>query len=549
MVADARWGGRHGKGRDHAERLASLSSVDLRLLQIVPEHRVVTQTQLELLVEDVPARTLRYRTARLHRLGLIGRTRPYRERGSAPYHLWPTRRRDALARGAPPPRGGERREPNPTFIAHAAALTDFYVALVSRLPAGIELASFVREGEAREAFRSIDGRRRAIAPDARIEFEDEGGRRLIGLLEVDLGTMSHRRLRAKARGYADYARAGAWRERHEFCPALVFATVAERRALAFLTALEQELEDGSELRACACGLVREPGRAVAEPIWRLLGGTEAVELIEALREARRPYDEERVRVEELRRRQQAERERLRSDPAALRAHLRRERRGLPERLDDPVATALELLLEGEAELAEVERGALGALAGMLADPLVIRWAEREPDAGEREALDQLADYYRSRQRQEVERVAGRLGEGPALRRARRRLEAGELLSLLDLNWLAKDAERDHEARAEQERLRVAYLERRQREARWLAKDQGLAGRLRRRPESFLTEVDRRLLRVCRDCEETAYPHADEPTASGTAGDVARRCHFCGRGGLEHLADGADTGVEGERARA
>ncbi|MGH2741607.1 MAG: hypothetical protein ACRDN8_03795, partial [Thermoleophilaceae bacterium] len=72
-------------------------------------------------MEDVPARTLRYRTRRLHRLGLIGRTGPYRERGSAPYHLWPTRAGDAVARGGAAPRGGERREPSPTFIAHAAA--------------------------------------------------------------------------------------------------------------------------------------------------------------------------------------------------------------------------------------------------------------------------------------------------------------------------------------------------------------------------------------------------------------------------------------------
>ncbi|MGH8572019.1 MAG: replication-relaxation family protein, partial [Gammaproteobacteria bacterium] len=416
-----------------SDRTASLSPLDLRLLEIVSEHRVVTQTQLEVLVEDVPARTLRYRTRRLHRLGLIGRTRPYRERGSAPFHLWPTRTADALARGASAPRGGERREPSPTFIAHAVAITDFYVALARRLPAGVELVSFAREGEAREPFRSLGGRRRAIAPDARIELEGEDERRLVGLLEVDLGTMSHRRLRAKARGYADYARVGVWRERHDFCPALVFATIAERRALAFLDALEEELGAESELLACACGLAREPERAVAESVWQLLGSTEPVELIGALCEARRPYDEERARLEELRQRDQAERERLRSDPIALRTYLRLQRLGLSERLGEPVRTALELLLEGEEELAEPERGALEALAGMLADPLVGRWAEREPDAAEREALARLADHCRSRQLQEVNTLGRRLGENPALRRARRRLKSGELLSALDLN--------------------------------------------------------------------------------------------------------------------
>ncbi|MGH8573540.1 MAG: hypothetical protein ACREX8_13350, partial [Gammaproteobacteria bacterium] len=77
-----------------------------------------------------------------------------------------------------------------------------------------------------------------------------------------------------------------------------------------------------------------------------------------------------------------------------------------------------------------------------------------------------------RQLQEVERLGRQLGEGAALRRARRRLESGELLSSLDLNWLGEDAQRDGEARVKQERLRAAYLERREREARALAKAHG-----------------------------------------------------------------------------
>lgn len=45
----------------------------------------------------MPPRTLRYRCNRLSKLGLLGRTRPYRERGSAPHHIWPTRRGEAMA--------------------------------------------------------------------------------------------------------------------------------------------------------------------------------------------------------------------------------------------------------------------------------------------------------------------------------------------------------------------------------------------------------------------------------------------------------------------
>jgi hypothetical protein len=516
----------------YSDRTASLSDLDLRLLQIVSEQRVVTQTQLENLLADVPTRTLRYRTARLHRFGLVGRTRPYRERGSAPFHLWPTRRGDALARGSPPPRGGERSEPNPTFLAHASALTGFYVALAAKLPSGVVLVSFAREADAREPYRALDGRRRAIAPDARAELEDDDGRRLVGLLEVDLGTMSHRRLRAKARGYADYAHASAWRERHDFCPALLFATVAEPRAAAFLDLLTDELKEYATLFACACGLVREPGRAVVEPVWQTAGDGRPLDLVVALREARRPYDEEHARLEEVRRREREERERLLRDSVALRDYLHRQRLSTPELLGDPTRTAIEFLLEGEGEPAEPERRALSALGQMLADPLVGRWAERDPDPREREALAGLVEHCRSQQLRQVTTLADRLGEGPALRRARRRLEAGGLLSAVDLGWLPHDAERDREARTNQESLRAAYLERREEEARRLAKAQGLTGRLRRGSDDFLEEVDRRLLRFCPRCEEIAYPGGDAGMAWSKPGDPAGLCRFCGQGDLE-----------------
>ena len=105
-------------------RTPALSDLDLRILDLLASHRVLTQTQLASINPETPARTLRYRCARLARHGLAGRSRPYRERGSAPHHLWPTRRGEALVTGGPTPRGGERREPNPLFLAHAAGLSE-----------------------------------------------------------------------------------------------------------------------------------------------------------------------------------------------------------------------------------------------------------------------------------------------------------------------------------------------------------------------------------------------------------------------------------------
>lgn len=72
--------------------------------------------------------------------GLVfsGRSRPYRERGSAPYHLWPSRRADVLVHGTPVSRGGERGEPNPLFLAHAAGVTELY-ALLSTQAGSLDL--------------------------------------------------------------------------------------------------------------------------------------------------------------------------------------------------------------------------------------------------------------------------------------------------------------------------------------------------------------------------------------------------------------------------
>ena len=154
-------GARRSTGRRLA-REPALSDLDLRILKLLSRHRVMTQTQLAAVSPGTPIRTLRHRCARLAGAGLVGRTRPYRERGSAPNHLWPTRKGEALACGGPPPRGGERREPNPLFLAHAAGLTEVWVALETTLPDGVQLARFGREAEAREPF-TVPATPRAVA--------------------------------------------------------------------------------------------------------------------------------------------------------------------------------------------------------------------------------------------------------------------------------------------------------------------------------------------------------------------------------------------------
>ncbi len=425
----------------------ALSEVDRKLLGLVCAHRVLSQVQLQRLFPEVPDRTLRYRTRRLHGLALLGRSRPYRERGSAPWHFWPTRHADALIKGEPAPRRSERAEPGPVFIAHAAAVSELYVALATGPPAAVRLEEFCREP--RERCRAADGRERAIAPDTTVWLRDEDGRLLVCQVEVDLGTMSRTRLRAKAKGYAAYASREAWTERHYWCPALLFATTSRIRARAFLELLAAELPEppcyspGERMVAAACEKATDLSTAVSERCWRSLDGREDLELVECLELARRPYDRHQAEQQARERAEQQEHERLLADPAALRDHLRDRttaRYLLEEPFGETEARALELLLDGTEPLAECERSALVALAGQ--DPLNARVRGEPPSAAVEQRLGRLADHYRQAQLARVDNLAERYGEGPHLRAARSTLNGG-LLSRSYAEDLERQAREDH----------------------------------------------------------------------------------------------------------
>ncbi|MEN3284314.1 MAG: hypothetical protein V7607_5454 [Solirubrobacteraceae bacterium] len=280
-----------GRGVVRAE-LNELNDLDYRLLELVSWLRVVTQTQLERLHADVPGRTLRYRTQRLYRLGLVGRTRPYRDLGSAPHHLWPTNRADALVRGQPPPRRGERRAPNPLFLAHSAAISEVYVILRTQSgEAGLSLAEFRREGEARKAFADANGRRRAIAPDALIAVRDDHDRLLRGHVELDLGTMTHARLRTKLGGYLAHAERGRGAAGAPPPPVLLFITTSTRRADTFANTV-RTLRTGDrwhgrceDLGVAICARARQLEGLLVAACWRDACSDELMTLRDCLRAA------------------------------------------------------------------------------------------------------------------------------------------------------------------------------------------------------------------------------------------------------------------------
>lgn len=542
--------------------LASLTDTDRRLLTLLAEQRVLTQTQLERLFPDTPGRTVRYRTERLTRLGLVGRSRPYRAKGSAPFHYWPTRASDAFVRGEPAPRGGERAEPNPQFLRHAERLSELYVLLCVQAPTvGLRLHAFKREGDAREMFRA-DGRERALAPDALIHLHDNSGRGLLAFVELDMGTMSHARLKTKAAGYAAYVAKASWTERHAFCPGLLFLTTTETRAIAFLKLLGGQLDRHGRgnyysrhyfewFAAAACAHAREPERALVEACWddlALAGG--GLTLTDCLNKARVAYDARRAKNEAEERAREAKRERLRARPEALRAHLAEKHVRLHAHLDQfgtAGAAALDLLLASREDMTEIERDAFAAIVHQLdaEDPLEAQ-AKPEPvppTVRDLDAIEPLADTYRRRQRARIDELGRSYGLGPQLRHHQRQLARGGLLSIYSVEGLEAAAKRDHEARREQQRLRLGYLERRDQEGRARKHQLGLATRIAHGHAALHSLIDRERLRICRRCDEIAYPDGLGRDRYGTPiYKAAERCHFCGTSSLADWdpARAADT---------
>ena len=528
--------GRVVRPRRRSDPNCALADLDRRVLAVLCAHRVVRQDQLGRLFGEIPERTLRYRTRRLHELGLAGRSRPYRDRGSAPNHHWPTRRADALMHGGPLPRGGERHTPNPVFLGHAAALTELYVAFATLAQAaGLALREYRREGDAREPFKD-SGQERALAPDALLVLGDEQGRELRAFVEIDLGTMSHGRLHFKAGLYATYAASDAWHGHHPFLPALLFLTTTPARAGSFLKALEHLLSYepkrrfGSTSRrpfvAGAGALAFTPGRLLDEGCLADLDGHEGLRLIDVLNAARAPYDEQLAYRRERREAEEEKRRRLWEKPEAMREHLRRHENRLGDygaALGPGGAQALALLLASDERPLPDERGLLRAIARDFGEALVEPTPRTIPSPGA-EAKGQatlLIGSYRSIQERQLRALADQHGVGPHLRKAAAQLRSG-LIEPRDLQALPREAEHNAAGREEQRKRRLAYLEWRKGAARQRARKAGLLGRPTHRAEDFYEPVNRRWLRVCRRCEEIVYPAVG--ASSGLQEEPA--CHYC-----------------------
>lgn len=508
---------------------AALTDVDRRLLAVLCEHRVVRQDQLQRLFPEVAQRTLRYRMRRLHEHGLAGRSRPYRERRSAPNHHWPTRRGDGVARGEPVPRGGDRGEPNPVFLAHAAALTELFFVLETC--EHLALRDFYREP--REPFRN-SRRERTLAPDVLVVFVNEREETSFAFVELDLGTMSHARLHAKADMYASFAASDAWRDRYDFLPALLFLTTSESRARRFLHVLRAVIEQHKRryvtvrLAAAAGAVVLAPGRMVEEACMTHLDGESPAALLDVLNEARAPFDRERRAAEKRRQTKERKRTQMREDPLVVRQLLRRDSRGITaylEQLDQVARTAVETVIAStDDHLLAEERTMLKVAGDELEDVLIEPGFRRAlaPSASAVQAVGDLVECYRSIQRRRIDELTARYGEGPSLRRALGTLRDGELLDARTVDGLSDRAHSDSEAMVEQEQRRATYEQWREQTAAERVRQTGLLKQLAHSREEFYAEIDAEQLWVCSGCNEIVYPGLETTPPTKTA------CHYCGR---------------------
>jgi hypothetical protein len=510
----------------------ALTDLDRRLLDLLCSLRVVRQDQFERLFPDVPPRTLRYRMRRLHEGGLAGRSRPYRERGSAPNHHWPTHRGDCFVQGKPVPRGGDRNEPRPTFLAHAAAITGLFVALETAKDPTL------REFDREPRIRFRDSRReRTLAPDAFVVLVNQHEEPSFAFVEMDLGTMSHTRLHAKAEMYVAFAASDAWRDSYEFLPALVLLTTSEPRALRFLHALRVVIEQHKRryatvrLPAAAGPVVFAPGRMLDEACLTHLDGETPISLIDVLNEARARFDRERRAAEKQQLKQERKRIQIRDDPLTVRRLLGRTDTGIPTYLGElnavGRAAAKMTIASTEDELLAEERTMFEVIGNELEDVLVEPGYLEAPSPTEAavRAVAALAERYRSEQRKRMDELAARFGEGPSLRQVRAMLEGGELLDTGTVDGLSGRARADCEAMVEQEQRRTAYEWWREHAAAQRVRRTGLFKQLAHSREEFYAAIDAEHLRACSRCHELVYPTLDT-TATGKP--TRSPCAYCDR---------------------
>ncbi|WP_255421169.1 MULTISPECIES: replication-relaxation family protein [Micromonospora] len=272
------------------DRLRASGGPSEHLLLLLNDHRVMTTDQLAR-ATATPARTVLYRLEQLRTAGLVDYDRPGRQRGSAPHHWWLRPAGARLVTGTSPADG---RRPSALFSAHAATITEVWLALREHGPAvGLTLTGWATDRAGWQEWEGSASRWggasvKRLTPDAVLEAVLDDGQEVAAFIEVDLASMTQTQLRGKLDRYRAYARDEAWRGRFPYCPPLLLLTTTGHRAVTFTRNAARHLGDKSlpgygrrpvgdfdliaahgRLVVAAAGCVRDPARAVTEHAWTL----------------------------------------------------------------------------------------------------------------------------------------------------------------------------------------------------------------------------------------------------------------------------------------
>ncbi len=172
------------------------------LLVLLDRHRVMTTLQLAR-ATNTPERTVRYRLGRLRDAHMVDCVRPGREAGSAPQHWWLTPKGARLVSGTAAADG----DPSAMFVAHAAAITEVWLALTEHGPDhGIRPTRWLADRAGWQEWSGADrcgfgARQYRLTPDAVVTFDLSAGGTMVAFVEVDLATMTQTLLKQKLARY------------------------------------------------------------------------------------------------------------------------------------------------------------------------------------------------------------------------------------------------------------------------------------------------------------------------------------------------------------
>jgi hypothetical protein len=518
-------------------RLRQSGGPSHELLVLLDQHRVLTTDQCAR-ATGTPERTVRYRLDRLREHGLVASVRPGREAGSAPAHWWLRPAGARLVAGTAVAEG--HKAPSGMHMAHAAAIAEVWLALREHGPAaGLTLIDWWtdRAGWQEWAAPGGYGGARRLTPDALAHVQVDGPDGTTGtaalFVEVDLASMTQTLLKDKVARYLGYAQDRAWEGVHPNCPPMLLLTTTASRASTFARGAARQLahQDRPRYRrgeadvaraqalvVAACGLVREPARAVTELCWILPDPAAAeVSLAELLAEriaaqarADAWYDQldATTRVAEQR--------------STLYEIARDD--GLDELLgDERAGDALRLLVGTDAS------GLMDA-EPELAAAVLAWWADQDTDTAPVRAalLDRHAQLWAEHARTLLAAHDHIAADDPHLAVYARALQDVRLLADWQLKVLAEPPKRTR-ARVQADALRD-YPARRAAEvkARW----DGMSRWARRRTsvDELAAGYDAEQLQVCDTCG-TLIPRPDPDRLDDYHDyfDTPDECRFCGDG--------------------